>query len=457
MKFVGRENELTAIHEKLHSKKSEQILIYGRRRIGKSELIKQALKDCEYKIIHYVCRKTTYEDNFSSLANAVLSVLPNKFVHFSDLGELLEYVYEAAKNEPIILFIDEYSFFRINDGIDSWFQIAIDQFQNESNVKLILCGSYVDIMSKIIEKNAPLYGRFTMIMKLTPLDYYDVAKFIPNESLENKVFYYSCFGGIPYYWTLIDNTLSPEENLEKLFLPENSIIENEIENQLMSEISKLSNANIILDVLAASNKTYSDIETAVSQKGVKYLPYILNQLQQLDMIQKNFPINDASRSKSTLYEICDNTLLFYYTYLFHNKSARSFMTPKQFYKDIGKDILNRFIPHRFECIAKEYLIRMNKGSRMDPPFSQIGRFIYHDAKNKKTGEFDIVTKDKKGYTSYECKYTNKPITLKIIQQEIQQIQDLHLNFYQLGFISKSGFEDDIPNEYTCITLNDMYR
>lgn len=457
MKFVGRENELTTIKAKLDSKKSEQILIYGKRRIGKSELIKQTLKESDHKIIHYVCRKTTYEDNFISLTNAVLRVLPNKFVHFSNLGELLEYVYDAAKREAIVLFIDEYSFFRINDEVDSYFQIAIDQFQNESNVKLILCGSYVDIMTKIIEKDAPLYGRFTMIIKLTPLDYYDVAKFIPNESLENKVFYYSCFGGIPYYWTLIDSSLSPEENLENLFLPENSIIENEIENQLMSEISKLSNANIILDVLASSNKTYSDIETAVSQKGVKYLPYILNQLQQLNMIQKSFPINDTLRSKSTLYEICDNALLFYYTYLFHNKSARSFMTPKQFYKEIEKDILNRYIPHCFEIIATEYLIRMNKASRIDPPFSQIGRFIYHDSKNKKIGEFDVVTKDKKGYTSYECKYTSKPITMKIIHQETQQIQDLHLNFYQLGFISKSGFEGNIPDEYTCVTLKDMYQ
>ena len=131
MQFIGRQHELSLIRSRLTSGRSEALLVYGRRRVGKSELIKEALKGVDAVVIHYVCRKTSFSQNLAGLTKATAKAFDESFIDFSSIDKLLKYVYSKATSQKVVLFIDEYPFLRGDDeSIDSVFQIAIDEWQH---------------------------------------------------------------------------------------------------------------------------------------------------------------------------------------------------------------------------------------------------------------------------------------------------------------------------------------
>lgn len=457
MQFVGRQEELKRLRQKLTSDRSENILVYGRRRVGKSELIRETLKDAEGIVIPYVCRKAPFAQNFAGLAKAVTQAFDEPYVMFPNLEGLLSYVYRRAYQQKVILFIDEYPFLREDDAsVDSEFQIAIDQYQHDACVKLILCGSYMDTMQKLVESNAPLFGRFSEIMKVQPFDYYDAAKFFPERTNEERFFLYSVFGGIPFYLLQVQSGLTPEENVEKLLIPEGAMLENEIRLQLTAELAKEENANYVLEKIASGVGKYSDLADNFpgSSNGVHHT---LTKLMDMDLVEKDAPINATGNRKKQRYVIRDALLDFYYSYLFRESTARSVLPAKHFYEmNLRAKVETEYLPRRFEQAAKEYLVRKNREGNIQPPFFQIGRFIYNDKVAHKNGEFDVVTKDEKGYCSYECKYRKNPVNMTIVHEEEYQISSLGIPFSRLGFFSRSGFDGIDPGQYKLISLDDMY-
>ncbi len=458
MKFIGREKELSVIRRKLSNDRSECILVYGRRRVGKSELIKEALRPIKATIIHYVCRQADFTQNLECLSQAVAEAFDEP-VQFSKLEKLLEYVYKKARSQKVVFFIDEYPFLRKDSTtIDSEFQIAIDEWQHEACVKLILCGSYIEVMQRLIDRDAPLYGRFSEIIQLKPFDYYDAARFFPSKTLEEKMLAYCVFGGIPFYLIQVEESLSIAENIQHLLVPEGSLLESEIRLQLKAELSKEENAHHVLEKIAGGMGKYGDIASSF-HGGSGNITHTLNKLSGMGLIEKDSPINASSSKRQSRYVISDNLLDFYYSFLFKETTARSAMSPDIFWnKKIRERLSIDYLPRKFEQVSKEYLLRENRAGRIDPPFAAIGRFVYHDRANRQNGEFDVVTEDEIGFTSYECKYRKEPVGNKVVNEEEWQAKQLGLKFYKFGFFSRSGFTPDIDSEkYRLITLQDMYR
>ena len=461
MRFIGRQHELAIIRHKLASNRAESLLVYGRRRVGKSELVKEALKTVtdDVIVIHYVCRKSSFTQNMAGLSQAVAKAFDEPFIKFQGIDQLLKYVYRKATKQKVVLFIDEYPFLRgDNEAIDSEFQIAIDEWQNESCLKLILCGSYMDTMQKLVDSSAPLFGRFTEIMKLKPFDYYDAAKFFPGRTNEEKMLLYSVFGGIPFYLMQLDDNLSPVENIQRLLIPEGAMLENEIRLQLTAELSKEENANYVLEKIASGVGRYSDIARDFSGSSGK-LSHTLGKLEGMGLIEKDSPINASSNKRQHRYIICDNLLDFYYSFLFRETTARSAMSSEVFFlKKVEEQLNTSYLPRKFEQVAAEYLVRQNRAGNIEPPFSAIGRYVYNDKARRRNGEFDVVTQDEKGLISYECKYRKEPLGLKVVHEEEWQAKELGLDFYDFGFFSRSGFADDVDAEaYKLIDLDDMYK
>lgn len=458
MQFIGRQRELSIIRERIASDKSEAVLVYGRRRVGKSCLIREALKDVTSPVIQYVCRKSSFHKNMEGLSKEVVKTFQEPFVRFETIDQLLEYAYGKATQQKVVLFIDEYPFLRGDDeAVDSEFQIAIDEWQHSSCLKIILCGSYVETMQKMVDSRAPLFGRFTEILKLKPFDYYDSAKFFPNRSNEEKLLIYSVFGGVPFYLMQVDNRFSVAENIQKLLVPEGAILESEIRLQLTAELSKEENANFVLEKIASGVCRYSDISRDFSGSSGK-LSHTLGKLEGMGLIEKDSPINASSNKRQHRYVICDNLLDFYYTFLFRETTARSAMSPDDFFQsNVEGPLESHYLPRKFEQAAKEYLLRQNRAGKITPPFSAIGRYVYHDKAKKQNGEFDVVTKDAKGLFSYECKYKKAPLGRKVVHEEEWQAKELGLDFYGFGFFSRSGFAEDVDaSSYRLITLQDMY-
>ena len=445
MKFIGRDEEIKKIKEMYKSAAFEALLLYGRRRIGKSELIKHSLQYFKGKKIYYECKQTSEKNNVESLSALLSDAFDFPPISFQSLEEILRFLFRRAEKEDILLVIDEYSYLSdVLKGMDSILQSIIDEFKEKSRLKLILCGSYVDTMQKLIEKENPLFGRFSYIMKLQEMNYYDSRQFYPTFSNEDKVRLYSVFGGIPYYNRLIDEHKTVRENILSLIASPGARLENEVLMYLKSEISKIINANEVFETMAKGFSRFNDI---LSQSHVSSGPSLVDTLDKLirmELIEKEAPINEEDNRKKAGYFISDNMSLFYYRYIFRYSSQMNILPPEVFFtRFIQDDFENAYVPKRFERIAKQYLLLQNRKGKMEEAFERIGKYYYNLPKEKRNGEFDIVTLDPKGYIFYEVKFQSKPLSLKQIEKEIAQVEATELRCYRYGFISRSGFEEAV--------------
>ena len=433
-------------------------LIYGRRRIGKSELIKQTLKETSVKSIYYECKQTTERNNVDSLAMIVADLFHFPKPVFADIEEILDFLFKKSEETSLILVFDEYPYLRENvKGLDSIIQSMIDKYKDTSHLKFIICGSYVDTMKELLAKQNPLYGRVDLTIDLKPMDYYETALFYKGFSNEDKVRLYSVFGGIPYYNRLVDAKKSVRENIIELIASPGARLENEVSMYLNSEISKITNANEVFEALSKGFSKYKDILDQSNVSSGPTLVDVLDKLIKMDVVKKEAPINDEENKKKAGYFISDNLSLFYYKYVFRNISRMQIMDPEIFYdKYVEEDFETKHVPKVFEEICKQYLIRKNKSGNMEEVFEKIGKYYYDDPVNKRNGEFDIVTLDDRGYVFYEAKFRKDPITESMVKEEIFQIKQAGLECYKYGFISKSGFECEKSEDRILITLDELY-
>lgn len=457
--FYGRIKQKKSLLNMI--KKDEQMicLIYGRRRIGKSELIKQTLKETDVQSIYYECKQTTERNNVDSLAEIISDTFQFPKPSFSDIEELLNFLFKKSEDSPLILVFDEYPYLRENvKGLDSIIQSVIDKYKDTSHMKFIICGSYVDTMKALLAKQNPLYGRVDLTIDLKPMDYYESAMFYKDFSDEDKVRLYSVFGGIPYYNRLIDSDMSVKDNIINLIASPGARLENEVSMYLSSEISKITNANEVFEALARGFSKYKDILDQSNVSSGPTLVDVLEKLIKMDVVKKEAPINDENNKKKAGYFICDNLSLFYYKYIFRNISRMNVMDSEVFYhKYIEEDFETKHVPKVFEDICKQYLIRLNKEGKIDEVFEKIGKYYYDDPMNKKNGEFDIVTLDDKGYIFYEAKFRKEPVTESMIKEEILQVDQTGISCYKYGFISRSGFFCDESDDRILISLGELYR
>ena len=386
--FYGREIERKKLCTMFQTDGQMISLIYGRRRIGKSELIKQVLKETEIKSIYYECKQTTEQNNVDSLSELVGETFDFPKPAFADMESLLRFLFRTSEKEPLILVLDEYPYLRENaKGLDSVLQSVIDEYRDRSNMKLIICGSYVDTMKELLAKQNPL--RIDLTLNLKPMDYYESALFYPAFSDEDKVRIYSVFGGIPYYNRLIDGKKSVRENIIELIASPGARLENEVSMYLSSEISKITNANEVFEALAKGFSRYKDILDQSHVSSGPALVDVLDKLIRMDVVDKITPINDENNRKKSGYFISDNLSLFYYKYIFRNSSRMNIMDSDIFYdRYIAEDFETKYVPKVFEDVCRQYLIRRNRKGLMDEIFEKIGKYYYDDPVAKKNGEFD---------------------------------------------------------------------
>ena len=458
MAFYGREQQQKKINGILQKNTLQAALIFGRRRVGKSELIKQCLKKTEIPQLVYECKQTTELNNVESLSTLISEEFHLPRLGFGSMEALLDYLFRRAEKEKMVLVLDEYPYLReTSAGIDSILQSLIDRYREVSSLKLILCGSYVEIMKSLLARENPLYGRVDLTIDLKPMDYYESAMFYPDFSAEDKVRLYSVFGGIPYYNRLIDASLSVKENIQELISAPGARLENEVSMYLKSEISKIANANEVFEALSKGFSKYSDILSQSHVSSGPTLIDILDKLIRMEVVEKQAPINDADNRRRSGYFIIDNLSLFYYRYIFRFLSQRSVLDEDVFYdRYIREDFETQYVPRAFESICRQYLIRQNRAGRIRPAFDKIGKYYYDDPRTHTNGEFDTVTEDPQGYIFYESKFRKESLSPAMIGEEIRQVRATGLKCYRYGFFSRSGFQCEPSDDMIFIHLNEMY-
>ncbi len=458
MTFFGRKKELSQLKKLISSEEMLMCLIYGRRRIGKSELVKQAVKESGIKSIFYECKQVTEESNVQSLCEVLSDSLGLPKLGYTKAEEIVDYIFDLSKKESVVFVLDEYPYLRENvKGLDSILQALIDKHREDSKLKLIVLGSYVEVMKSLLEKSNPLYGRTDLVIDLKQMDYFESALFYPDMSNEDKVRIYSVFGGVPYYNRLVDDKKSVKENVIDLIASSGARLENEVSMYLNSEISKIVNANEVFEALARGFSRFSDILSQSHVSSSPTLADVLEKLMKMEVVEKKAPINDENNKKKAGYYICDNLSLFYYRYVFKYSSQLKIMDPEVFYdKYIDKDFEEFYIPNRFEEVCKQYLIRQNRLGAIDPVIEKIGKYYYDDPKTRTNGEFDVVTWDEKGYTFYEVKFRKKRTSREVIETEIEQVRATGLDCYKYVFFSKTGFTGKETENIKFIKLDQMF-
>lgn len=439
--FIGREKELQFLNERFNSKKSELIVLYGRRRVGKTETLKEFCKDKKH--IFYSCKECTDLEQLKSFSEVILrtGIPASKYIsNFEDWEQLFKSILEIEGNEKKLLIIDEFPYMvKNNKEIPSILQNLWDNLLKDKNVMIILCGSSMSFIEKEIlaEKN-PLYGRATGIYKMTQMDFYDAMKFFPKFSLEDKVYAYSILGGIPHYLKEFDDSKSLAKNIQDNILKKGCILYNEIEFLLHQELRETTLYNTIIEAIALGNTKLNDIYLKTNIDKTKIMVYITN-LMELEIIEKEFSVDSKLKEQANIqrgiYKLTDNFFKFWYAFVFPNISALELGDTKGVYNFYIKPNLNHFSSNSFENICIQYLQNLNINNKLEFRFKNIGRWW-----NNKD-EIDIMATDGKNILLGECKFKNTKISKNDYIDLKQKYSSNNKMFYYL--FSKSGFNSNL--------------
>lgn len=452
--FIGREKELKNITDLLQ-KASSSMMIYGKRKVGKTTLIKEALKKSNDKTIYYECIKAPIQDNIDGLVSVLVreKIIPVQltFKTFNDV-----FIYLNSLDSTFNVVIDEYPYlkaFTPSETIDSIFQSIIDN--NLSNIHLFLSGSHIGMMKDLLNEKNALYGRFTLTLNLKELDYITCSQFYSDKSIYDKIALYAVFSGSPYINQYIDPMLSLKDNIINTLLNPLSPVYAYSEHLLISDYANAMNAERIFYAISNGHKKYSEIEEKLNLKNNGNLAKQLAALENMEIIAKVYPINKQNDKKKVYYEVKDNLLRFYYTYIYKNKSALQMLGAEIFYEEYIDKSINTFISHRFEEMVRTYFSFCVQKRRITG-VTNIGTFYYDDSKNKRNGEFDVVLAKKDSYDFYDVKYYSDKLSLKEMENEEKQVRLIPgLKVGVIGFVASSGYED-CPDSYNCISSNDLY-
>ena len=439
--FLGRQRELERLRKELSVERKSAILIYGRRRIGKTTLISEALRNTTGTIIRFTAVPDELSENARRLSRAAGEAIGMTGLEIPDFEAILKFI--ASLNQQIILEIDEYQDLRKKakgEVIDADFRDFIDYAPD--TMKIIISGSAIRVMKDLLKEDNPLYKRFSVEMPLGELDYQEASLFYPERSVREKITLYAVFGGIPMILSMIDPALTAEENIIALMLEKTGFARSYTEDVLYAELRSSGGAYSAITRIGNGRRSYSEIRSCLEdEESRNSLDYTLEQLQKADFIEKKQPINIRSSRRKLFYELRSNMLRFHLSYIEKNPAAAG---SPAFFRKYVLPSLDTFISYRFEEMARQWFsIQMEKGLRSD--IISVGTYWYDDKAAKRSGEFDVALETLRGYEIYEVKFLSSPMKEDLIMEEAEKIRRIAgLQISSFGFISSSGFEEPGP-------------
>lgn len=450
--FVGREQELALLQQE-HIGKT--LMVYGKKRVGKTTLILKALEQCPYQTVYFECLKGTMQDNIDGLVQELVrvKVLPVPLA-FSSLQDVFAYL--NTMTQKMVVVVDEYThLYAMNDSgvVDSVFQSIIDN--RLSNIELILSGSHIGMMKDLLQEKNPLYGRFAASIKLEELNYLDAAKFYPDKSAYDKVAHYAVFGGSPFINQALNPVATLRENIIDTVLNPMSSVYLYASQLVFADNALNVNAERIFFALGNDRKRYTEIEDALGVKKTGNLAKQIKTLTDHEILSRSIPINKPNDNKKATYELNDNLLRFYYAFVYKNSSALQVLGAEAFYDEFIAPVLTDFITLRFEGICRDYFSLQVRSGRMNG-VRNIGSYYLDTAVRCDSKAFPIAVELADGYAVYLPKYSAQPMTLDEIHGEAQRMEGVNdPGIRQLGFISLNGFVEQ-EKSYTYLDGNDIF-
>lgn len=462
--FYCREEELRTMNNRYKKGHFECVVIYGRRRVGKTALINEFCKG--KPTVYFSALNASSQENLEALSKAIYTCQNSDSTSaptYRSYENALEAITGMAMEKRLVFVIDEYPYLaKAEKSISSRLQHIIDHSWQDSRIYLILCGSSMSFMEyQVLGYESPLYGRRTAQFKIQALTYREITEFHPELKAADQALLYGVTGGIPHYINKLDVESNLDEALLDNLFSTSSYLFEEPENLLKQELREPAIYNSVISAIAAGASHSNEISTKVGlESGVcaKYLKVLLD----LGILKKETPITEKP-GKKTIYAIDDNFFRFWYRFVPRNMSVISAGRMRLIYEQAVKRFYPDYMGLVFEKMCQEYLLRYAK----DLPIllSNVGQWWGTDYKTRREVQIDIVGAPVDGneYLIGSCKYRNEKIGI----EELELLRRYAAVFRQNGIFryyifSKGGFtqallEAEMQGEVTLLTLEDLYR
>lgn len=445
--FFNRQGELQRLEERYKEKKAQLLVVYGRRRVGKTELLREFARGKRH--LYFLADLSSAKEQLQEMSERVrlltqdASLAENPFANWR---ALFAYLRQQARREPLIVILDEYQYLQSsNRAMASIIQKAWDEELKDSRLFLVLCGSYVSFMEReLLAYKSPIYGRRTGQFYIEPLPFYEAGEFFPKFSFEDKIRAYGVLGGMPAYLLQFDPKATLPQNLNNTFLQTDSFLNNEARFLLLEELKEPRNYFSILKAIAAGNtRTNEIVQASGLDRGVvvKYLDV----LQNLRIVKREIPITEAQPEKSRkgIYIIQDRYLKFWFRFVKPNQSyieedRQEFLLAQRILP-----FLDQYLGDVFEQVCAEFLKRLNRASRLPFEIDRIGRYWQSET------EIDIVAFDAQREHALvaECKWSTKKVGTDVFDDLIVKTATLQQEhgFKKIHYalFSRSGFTESM--------------
>lgn len=466
-KFIGRKAQLRALEERYDSPGFQMTVIYGRRRIGKSTLIKEFIKD--KRAVYYTATKAGINKNIELWGKQALAVFAPEMnmLSFQTINDLLDFLGKHSEKERTIIVIDELPYLAEADkSVLSVLQSYIDNHWMHGQMFLILCGSSVSFMeNEVLSEKSPIFGRRTSQIKLDAFDYLEAAEFVPAYSYEEKAVCFGVTGGVAKYLSMLDDTKSLDENIIQLFFRKTGYLYEEPNNLLTQEFRNVSTYNDIISAIASgANKVNEIADKSHVEQSVAV--HALQNLIATGIVLKEKAVTDEANKKKVQYILKDSMFKFWYQFVPDGMGAIELDHGDIFYQNVVKPKISEFMGSVFEQICKHYTLICGITGELDCFVTTVGRWWGTHPGKRVTTDIDIVGLDKTAKKAVlgECKYRKEPIDRKVYEELLEKDGLISKEYETVQYLlfSKSGFtewvkEHSDKNRVRLIDLKELYE
>lgn len=449
-KFVDRKNEIEFLNQEYNKKESSLIILYGRRRIGKTSLIKEFGKN--KKMIYFLATEESEAQNRDMFKNTIANNFNNELLNsiVVDNWEILFKTIIAEKSqEKILIVLDEFQYLgKTNSSFPSTFQKIWDEILKDKNVMVILCGSLINMMeSQTLNYTSPLYGRRTGQIKLKQIPFENYSEFFSKKISEKELIEkYAVTGGIPKYIESFKEDNNIFNEIKNNIMNKQSYLYEEPNFLLQNEVSEVGSYFSIIKSIAAGNRKLGNISSNLSVSPTnlsKYLQTLIN----LDILEREVPIAEKNpeKSKKGQYKIKDNFIAFWFQFIYPNRAFLEMDKNDVVLKKIKSNFIDNHVSYIYEDICIQKMWNLMASGKIESQYNKIGRWWNNSE------EIDIVglNEDENSIIFGECKYykNGKQMEAKVFfdLKEKSKLVDWKNKKRKEKFIlfSASGYSDEL--------------